>query len=88
MSGLRVLIVGSGAREHALAWRLATEDGVARVLVAPGNPLMTAVADVRPDVRADDFDGIVSLCRAEDVDLVVVRPGGAARRGARRSAGE
>ncbi len=72
MSGLRVVVVGSGAREHALAWRLATEVGVARVLVAPGNPLMTAVAEARPDVRADDFDGVVALCRAERVDLVVV----------------
>ncbi|MDL2334718.1 MAG: phosphoribosylamine--glycine ligase [Chloroflexota bacterium] len=74
MSGLRVLVVGSGAREHALAWRLATEDGVARVLVAPGNPLMAPVADVRPDVRTDDFDGIVALHRAERIDLVVVGP--------------
>ncbi|MEO8626278.1 MAG: phosphoribosylamine--glycine ligase [Candidatus Limnocylindrales bacterium] len=74
MSGLRVLVVGSGAREHALAWRLATEDGVGRVLVAPGNPLMAAVGGVRPEVRVDDFDGIAGLCRAERVDLVVVGP--------------
>ncbi|MEP7378699.1 MAG: phosphoribosylamine--glycine ligase [Chloroflexota bacterium] len=74
MSGLRVLIVGSGAREHALAWRLASEDGTAGVLVAPGNPLMARVADVRPEVRVDDFDGIAGLCRAERVDLVVVGP--------------
>lgn len=74
MSGLRILVVGGGAREHALAWRLATEDGVARVLVAPGNPLMAPVADVRPHVRVDDFEAIVALCRADRVDLVVVGP--------------
>jgi phosphoribosylamine--glycine ligase len=74
MSGLRILIVGSGAREHALAWRLATEEGVDRVLVAPGNALMAAVAEVRPDVRADDFQSLIALCRAENVDLVVVGP--------------
>jgi phosphoribosylamine--glycine ligase len=71
---LRVLIVGSGAREHALAWRIASEAGVERLIVAPGNPLMSAVADVRADVRADDFDGLLALCAAERVDLVVVGP--------------
>jgi phosphoribosylamine--glycine ligase len=74
VSGLRVLIVGSGAREHALAWRLSSEVGVERLIVAPGNPLMSTVAEVRADVRADDFDGLLSVCAAERVDLVVVGP--------------
>ena len=74
MTGLRVLIVGSGAREHALAWRLASEPGAGRILVAPGNPLMQDVAETRPDVRAPDFDAILRLCRDERVDLVVVGP--------------
>jgi phosphoribosylamine--glycine ligase len=68
----RVLVVGSGAREHALAWRLADEG--AHAIVAPGNPLMTDVADVRPRVTADDFDGLVALARTERVDLAVVGP--------------
>src|SRR4051812_21048218 len=74
MSGLRVLVVGSGAREHALAWRLANETGVDKVIVAPGNPLMEVVADVRPDVSAGNLDGVVALARSEAVDLVVVGP--------------
>ena len=74
MSGLSVLVVGGGAREHALAWRLATEPGVGRVLVAPGNPLMDDVAQTRPEVRADDFDAVLRLCRDERVELVVVGP--------------
>ena len=40
VSGLRILVVGAGAREHALCWRLSSEEGVERVFVAPGNPLM------------------------------------------------
>jgi phosphoribosylamine--glycine ligase len=74
MSGLRVLVVGSGAREHALAWRLAREQGVARVLAAPGNALMTDVADVHDEVALADHGAIVRLCRTARVDLVVVGP--------------
>ena len=73
MSGMRVLVVGTGAREHALCWRLSLEDAE-RVIVAPGNPLMADVADVRGDVAASDFDAIVALATAERVDLVVVGP--------------
>jgi phosphoribosylamine---glycine ligase len=69
-----VLVLGSGAREHALAWRLAREPDVGRVLVAPGNPLTGDVADVVPEVEATDSLGVVALCRREEVDLVVVGP--------------
>ena len=72
MSGLRILVVGAGARQHALCWKLAAEPGVARVLCAPGNPLMTDVADVRPEVDGDDLAAIAALALAERVDLVVV----------------
>jgi phosphoribosylamine---glycine ligase len=67
-----VLVIGSGGREHALAWRLRM-DGVERVVVAPGNPLMTDVAELSADVATTDFDAIVRLARAE-ADLVVVGP--------------
>ncbi len=70
---MRILVVGSGAREHALCWRLAAE-GAARVIVAPGNPVMSDVADVRTDVSMSDPDAIVALATAELVDLVVVGP--------------
>jgi phosphoribosylamine---glycine ligase len=72
----RVLVVGSGGREHALCWRLATEGGIERVIVAPGNPLMTDVADVRPDAGLADHAAIVELARREQVGLVVVGPEG------------
>lgn len=69
---MRVLVVGSGSREHALCWRLTTEG--ADVVVAPGNPLMTDVADVRGAVAASDHEAIVALASAERVDIVVIGP--------------
>jgi phosphoribosylamine--glycine ligase len=72
--GFRVLVVGAGARQHALAWRFAHEDGVEEVLVAPGNPLMSDVATLFASVDGDDVAAIVDLARAQHVDLVVVGP--------------
>ena len=71
---MKVLVVGAGARQHALCWKFAGEAGVDAVIAAPGNPLMVDVADVRPEVSGDDLDAIVALARAESVDLVVVGP--------------
>ncbi len=71
---MRVLVVGSGGREHALAWKIARSPEVDRVLAAPGSDGMREVADCRPDVSAGDLDGVVALARAEAVDLVVVGP--------------
>jgi len=72
----RILIVGSGGREHALAWKLANEPGVNRVVVAPGNPgiaLEPRVACV-PGTDPLDANAIVALARSEAAELVVVGP--------------
>lgn len=69
----RILVVGSGAREHALCWRLSRDLGVERVLVAPGNALMGDVAEIRP-VSASDHAALAELAVAERVDLVVIGP--------------
>ncbi len=74
MSGRRILVVGQGAREHALCWRLATEPGVERVIVAPGNALMGDVADVQAEVEPGNHAAIVGLARGARADLVVVGP--------------
>ncbi|MBA3779515.1 MAG: hypothetical protein H0X16_09510, partial [Chloroflexi bacterium] len=71
-----VLVVGSGAREHALCWKLAAEAGVKRVLVAPGNAGMGDVAETVPQVAAGDGAGLLELCGRERVDLVVIGPEG------------
>jgi phosphoribosylamine---glycine ligase len=70
----RVLVVGSGGREHAIAWRLAGEPGIEQVVVAPGNPLMNDVAEVVPGLGPSAHEAIIGLCRERDVELVVVGP--------------
>jgi phosphoribosylamine---glycine ligase len=72
---MKILVIGSGGREHALAWKLAQSPRVADVLVAPGNAGTAAEAKCRnAPVRADDLDGLLELAEAEDVDLTVVGP--------------
>jgi phosphoribosylamine--glycine ligase len=70
---VRVLVVGSGGREHALAWALARSDSLDELHAAPGNPGIAALAHCHP-VRADDPGAIVSLARELRIDLVVVGP--------------
>lgn len=73
MTGRRVLVVGAGGREHALAVRLATDAGVDTLVMAPGNPGMAAVGRCVP-VAVDDVEGLTALAREERIDLVVVGP--------------
>ena len=72
---MQVVVVGSGAREHALAWRLAQSRGLTELHAAPGNPGIAALGRCHP-VRADDADGLLSLALTLDADLVVVGPEG------------
>ena len=69
----RVLIVGNGAREHALAWKMAQSPRCAEMIVAPGNA-GTAGAFRNVAIAVNDTDGIVALAKAERIDLVVVGP--------------
>ncbi len=70
---MRVLVVGSGGREHALAWKLAQSPLLTELHAAPGNPGIAEVATCHP-IRADDPEGILGLSRSLDADLVVVGP--------------
>ena len=70
---MRILVVGAGGREHALAWKISQSPLVRTVFCAPGNPGMAQVAQLVP-VRADDVEGLVREARALRVDLVVVGP--------------
>jgi phosphoribosylamine---glycine ligase len=70
---MRVLVVGSGGREHALAWAIAGSPLCDALLCAPGNPGIEAEATCVP-IAATDLDGILDLCRREQIDFVVVGP--------------
>jgi phosphoribosylamine---glycine ligase len=74
---MKLLVIGSGGREHALAWKLAHSKRVTEVLVAPGNAGTATEAKCRNvDVRATDIDGLVALVRAEGVAVAIVGPEG------------
>jgi len=70
---VRVLLVGSGGREHALAWKLVSSPRLTELHCAPGNPGIAALGQCHP-VRADDVEAVLGLARALRVDLVVVGP--------------
>ena len=71
---MRVLVVGSGGREHALAWKIAKSPRVERVLAAPGSDGMAREAACFPEVPAGDAAALAALARRERVDLVVIGP--------------
>ena len=70
---MRVLIVGSGGREHALAWAIAASPLVDRLYCAPGNAGIAEEAECVP-IGASDFAGLVDFCRREGIEFVVVGP--------------
>ncbi|MFL6030813.1 MAG: phosphoribosylamine--glycine ligase, partial [Gaiellaceae bacterium] len=70
---MKVLLVGSGGREHALAWRLTQAPTLTELHAAPGNPGIAALGTCHP-VRAEDADGLLDLASSIDADLVVVGP--------------
>lgn len=74
---MKILVIGAGGREHALAWKLAQSPRVDEVIVAPGNA-GTATEDKcrNADVAATDLDGLLALARDEGVALTVVGPEG------------
>ena len=71
----RILVVGGGGREHAIAWKLAAEPGVNRVFVAPGSAAISTLPRVASiPVGVADTDGLVRLARSEAVELAVIGP--------------
>ena len=70
---MRVLIVGSGGREHALAWKLSQSPLLGELHAAPGNPGIAALGRCHP-VRAEDGEGLLGLARALEIDLAVIGP--------------
>ena len=72
-AGMKTLVVGSGAREHALCWSLAASPLVSELLCAPGNAGIGRDARLI-DIAAVDIEGLVAFCQNEGVELVVVGP--------------
>lgn len=70
---MKVLIVGSGAREHAIAWKLLQDDPTLDIIAAPGNPGIATLARCVA-IPANDVDALLKLARAERVELTVVGP--------------
>jgi phosphoribosylamine--glycine ligase len=69
---MRYCVIGSGGREHAIAWRLMTDGSAGEVYVLPGNG---GIADeFRVNLKIDDFEGIAKFCSAKKIDMVVVGP--------------
>ena len=72
-SGMNLLVVGSGAREHAIAWKLSSSARVGCLFIAPGN---AATGSIGTNLAGspDDLEGLASLVEAHDIDLTVVGP--------------
>ncbi|MDQ3778100.1 MAG: phosphoribosylamine--glycine ligase [Actinomycetota bacterium] len=70
---MRVLLIGSGGREHALAWKLCQSPGLSELHAAPGNPGIARLGTCHP-IRAEDGESMLDLARSLPADLVVVGP--------------
>jgi phosphoribosylamine--glycine ligase len=70
---MKILVIGSGGREHALTWKLAKSDLVSEIVCAPGNPGIQRHAELA-NVSAEDVDGLATLAGKIAADLVVVGP--------------
>lgn len=71
---MRILVIGSGGREHALVWKLGQSPQVNKIFVAPGNGGTHGEGAINVPVAADDLDGLVVLAQKEKIDLVVPGP--------------
>ncbi|HEY1114752.1 MAG TPA: phosphoribosylamine--glycine ligase [Chitinophagaceae bacterium] len=70
---MNILLLGSGGREHALAWKLSQSKHCSKLLIAPGNP-GTAQCGINRPFAVTDFEGIKQCCREEAIDMVIVGP--------------
>jgi len=70
---MKVLVVGSGGREHALVWKLAQSSKVSKIFCAPGNAGISELA-TNVDISAEDIEGLTNFALKEEIDLTVVGP--------------
>ncbi|MFH1656039.1 MAG: phosphoribosylamine--glycine ligase, partial [Candidatus Omnitrophota bacterium] len=70
---MKVLVIGSGGREHTLVWKIAQSKLVDKIYAAPGNGGMAELAEC-VDIKADDIDGLLNFAIEKKIDLTVVGP--------------
>ncbi len=71
---MNILIIGSGGREHAIAWKVAQSPRAEKIFALPGNPGIGQVAENVSGVSADDHEAVICFCQKEQIDLVIVGP--------------
>ncbi|MBR2779140.1 MAG: phosphoribosylamine--glycine ligase [Firmicutes bacterium] len=70
---MKILVVGSGGREHAIAWKLTQSPDAEKIYCAPGNAGIADVAECVP-IKAEDIDGIADFCVEKGIDMAVIGP--------------
>ena len=70
---MKVLVIGSGGREHALVWKIAQSPKVEKIYCAPGNAGILALAEC-VDIKADNLEGLFRFAQENSIDLTVVGP--------------
>jgi phosphoribosylamine--glycine ligase/phosphoribosylformylglycinamidine cyclo-ligase len=71
---MNILIIGSGGREHALAWKISQSPKLGILYILPGNPGTASVGENVSDISIDDHTAVVELCRKKQIDLVTIGP--------------
>eukprot|EP01035_Chromulina_nebulosa_P059113 gene59113-80943_t len=70
---MKVLLIGSGGREHALAWKIAQSPDLTRLYAAPGNPGIAEEAEL-VSLDVEDHAAVIAFCRDKGIDFVIVGP--------------
>ena len=70
---MKVLVIGSGGREHALTWKISQSPLVDKIYCAPGNAGISSLAEC-VDIKPDDFDGLIGFAKKNKIDLTIVGP--------------
>lgn len=74
VESMNVMVIGSGGREHAIAWKLSQSAKLTKLYALPGNPGTAELAENVGGISVDDHDAVVALCRNKQIDLVIVGP--------------
>src|SRR5688572_5625124 len=71
---MNVLVIGSGGREHAIAWKVRQSPKLKNLYALPGNPGMAGLAETVSGISVDDHAAIVGFCKDKQIDLLIVGP--------------